>query len=236
MCSRVARTIAREVFLAGANAVAATLRLNDRDNDVLRTLSRSIRVASLSQIARNWWANCAEAESDAIRRLRTLERAGLIRRVSAVVIALEPLAEPLVVWRPGDVIPDFGPLAWLLKQRWTQPPQRTTVFLATAHTARRFGGRRSGRIARPFQLSHDLGVAEMYFALRRQRRQLAQQWIDEDRLAPFRRGEKLPDAILATAPDAVPRLVLEFGGAYGKPRLQDFHDDCEDRGLPYEIW
>ncbi|MDZ4686577.1 MAG: hypothetical protein SH850_16020 [Planctomycetaceae bacterium] len=216
--------------------MAATLHLTDRDNDVLRTLTRSIRVASLAQIARNWWNDCNAAELSAMRRLRDLERAGLIRRVSAVVIMLDELSEPLVVWRPGQCVSAFGPLAWRLKRRWWQPPQRTTVFLATAHAARRFGGRRSGRIGRPFQLSHDLGVAEMYFALRRLRPQLANYWIDEDRLAPFRRGEKLPDAILATAPDAQPRLVLEFGGAYGKQRLQDFHDDCDDRGLPYEIW
>lgn len=78
---------------------------------------------------------------------------------------------------------------------------------------------------------------EMFLSIRRRRPELIQQWIDEDRLAPYRRGEKLPDAIIADHAGASPRLVLEFGsGNYGVDRLRAFHDDCELRGLPYEIW
>ena len=55
-------------------------------------------------------------------------------------------------------------------------------------------------------------------------------------LAPHRRGQKLPDAVIARGAELRPELVLEFGGAYDKARLVDFHADSEERKLPYEIW
>ena len=113
----------------------------------------------------------------------------------------------------------------------------TSVYFATPQLARRYGGRRRGHIPRAFQVSHDLGVTEMFLSIRRRQPKRIPFWIDEDRLAPFRRGEKLPDAILADSPGALPRLVLEFGsGNYGKERLLALHEDCEARGLPYELW
>jgi len=30
--------------------------------------------------------------------------------------------------------------------------------------------------------------------------------------------------------------VIEFGGSYGKRKVQAFHDYCEEHSLPYEIW
>lgn len=212
------------------------LSIMERDNEVLRTLTRWIRVASLPQLAKFWWSASVTREIAARKRLRELERCGLLRHKIVQTIAFPPLTDPLIQWQPGELIPEFGPLAWLLKRRWQCARQLTAVYFATAHAARRFGGRRQGRIPRAFQVSHDLGVAEMHFAIRRKSPDCVALWIDEDRLAPFRRGEKLPDAVLATSPDAIPRRVLEFGGAYGKQRLQNFHDDCEGRGLPYEIW
>lgn len=76
----------------------------------------------------------------------------------------------------------------------------------------------------------------MYFALRRLRPNAEKLWIDEDRLAPHRRRQKLPDAILAPSPAAKPLLILEFGGRYDKRRLLAFHEDAAERGVPYEIW
>ncbi|WP_437203401.1 hypothetical protein [Planctomicrobium sp. SH664] len=42
--------------------------------------------------------------------------------------------------------------------------------------------------------------------------------------------------MIALRADERPQLVLEFGGAYDKDRLIDFHTDNQQRGLPYEIW
>jgi hypothetical protein len=76
----------------------------------------------------------------------------------------------------------------------------------------------------------------MYLQFCRSRPADAERWIGEDLLAPWRRGEKLPDAVLASAPDARPELVLEFGGAYDSRRIEMFHEDCAEQQLPYELW
>ena len=59
-------------------------------------------------------------------------------------------------------------------------------FLCHAALRRYFGGRRPAGVSRPFQVSHDLGVTEMFLAVRRLRPELASEWVDEDR--SHRRG------------------------------------------------
>ena len=208
-------------------------RMTDRDADLLSTLSLRVRMLSHEQIVRTWWqANTHSAMS----RLARLMQRGLLRKRLATAIKIGERLLPLTMWSPGEPMQEFGVLAWALKKRWSSPMEPTTVYFATTHCARLFGGIRLGRIPRAFHVSHDLGVAAMFLAIRRQRPDTISLWIDEDRLAPFRRGEKLPDAVLAAAPSASPSYVLEWGGLYSKRRLKSFHLDCEGRGLPYEIW
>jgi hypothetical protein len=209
------------------------LRITDRDADLLSTLSLRVRILSHEQIVRTWWQASTHS---ALPRLGRLMQRGLLRERATTAIRIGERLLPLTVWSPGEPMQEFGALAWALKKRWSSPTEPTTVYFVTAHGARLFGGVRIGRVPRAFHVSHDLGVAEMFLAIRRQRPHAAGLWIDEDRLAPFRRGEKLPDAILAAAPTAVPIIVLEWGGLYSKKRLLAFHRDCEGRGVSYEIW
>ncbi|RIK85627.1 MAG: hypothetical protein DCC67_03645 [Planctomycetota bacterium] len=209
------------------------MRLTERDLGILRALSLCVRVLSLEQVARVWWSSDADA---ARWRLRAFVDQDLLLARRFLGVQLGPLPSPLAVWQPGVMRPDFGPIAWTLETRWSAAPQRTVIYYAARRVSQLFGGVRTGRIARPFQVAHDLAVAEMFFAVCRRRIEVDRLWVDEDRLAPFRRGEKLPDAILAPAPYALPSLVLELGGRYGKRRLQAFHRDCDIRGLAYEIW
>lgn len=212
------------------------LVLNLRDREILSALSLRVRMAHLHQIARTWWPSY-ETLDCCRSRLDQLIANQLIARCEATVIRMQPLASSLAKWRPTQQSPDLGKLAWTLSVRWQEPPIPTSVYFALPRLAQRYGGRRKGTIPRSFQISHDLAVTEMFLAIRRHRSELAHLWVDEDRLAPFRRGEKLPDAVIADYPGAPPRLVLEFGsGNYGADRLRAFHDDCEMRGLPYEIW
>jgi hypothetical protein len=76
----------------------------------------------------------------------------------------------------------------------------------------------------------------MFLAVRQHNPEFVANWLDEDRLAPYRRGQKLPDAAIVCRAPELPALVLEFGGDYSKSRLQAFHNDNESRGLSYEIW
>lgn len=210
------------------------LTLTSRDIEILRFLSLRVRVAARSQIARAWWPDAKELRP-ATRRLAVLESAALVRSFHQL-ITLPHGVKPICRWTPGDCQPDFGAIAWRLQRRRMFRPRTERLYVSTAVGARRFGGVRRDELAHPFQLTHDLGVAEMYLALWAARPDLAELWIDEARLAPHRVRQKLPDAVIATHPAAVPILVMEYGGQYPKRRLVDFHDDCRDRRLPYEIW
>ncbi len=209
--------------------------LSLRDHSLLIALCRCIRFASLEQLANSYWVTCRDPRRSAVARLHALKRNGLIRSSRVCTIQLPELNAPLASWRPGEWGPDFGELAWKLTRRWKQRPQMCQVFYATPRAANWLGGSRTGTIPRPFHVAHDLGVAAMFFAVWKSIPDLPHQWIDEEMLAPMRKGEKLPDALLGTDINR-PICVLEFGGQYGKNRLQSFHDDCEERGLPCQIW
>lgn len=210
--------------------------LTERDREIVGMLCCRVRIVSLSQIAKHWWTDAKQGLENARRRLSALENAGLLKHVHVMARPLPKLTAPVVSWKPGGPAPGFGSIAWQLQSRWTSEPLKTRVYIATTRATNLFGGRAAGRIKQEFQATHDLGVCEMYLQLCKQRPEEVSRWIGEDALAPHRRGQKLPDAIIATSADERPELVLEFGGAYDKQRLIDFHADNEERKLPYEIW
>lgn len=212
------------------------LSLTKRDTEILQMLNWRVRLASLDQIARVWWSGKAAGRKSCSRRLGRLEKDGLLYRAYVTALVIPELNGPLAYWQPGTCVPDLGSLSWNLRRRWRREPLSQTIFFPTQKCSRYFGGKRRGRISRVFQVSHDLGTTEMFLAVRRSDRATAALWIDEDRLAPTRRGQKLPDAVIARDLDALPILVLEFGGNYSKSRLQAFHIDNESRGLAYQIW
>lgn len=156
--------------------------------------------------------------------LAKLSRRQLIAVENVTAIVQPPLESPLAVWQPGDWVPDFGSIAWQLANRWQKTPELLNVYFATRHAANIWGGKRKGSIPQRFQVSHDLVVAEMLFAILRCDPALLQLWIDEERLAPFRRGVKLPNGVLGKEPEA-PSCVLEVGGHYSKARMLAFHED-----------
>jgi hypothetical protein len=80
-----------------------------------------------------------------------------------------------------------------------------------------------------------LGVAQVWLTLHEQARDWAEAWRSEDLLAPTRRGEKCPDAFIVNQAEDV-CCVIEFGGAYSAARVREFHDDCAERSLPYQLW
>jgi len=210
--------------------------LTERDREIVGMLCCRVRIVSLSQVANHWWSEAKQGLENARRRLSTLVDAGLLKHEHVMARPLPQLSAPVLSWKPGDSDPAFGSVAWQLQSRWKKEPRKTRVYFATTRAANLFGGRAAGRIKQEFQATHDLGVCEMYLQLRDQQPEKALRWIGEDAVAPHRRGQKLPDAIIAHAADERPQLVLEFGGAYDKDRLIDFHADNEERELPYEIW
>ena len=106
--------------------------------------------------------------------------------------------------------------------------------MATSRGAKHFGGK-GGKLRRPLQATHDLHVSTVYLWFLEQQPDLASAWASEDLIAPTRRGQKLPDAMIQDEAGN-PLRVIEFAGAYPPERIEKLHLDCEYRGLPYELW
>lgn len=212
------------------------MRISQRDQAILRALSRKIRLLSLEQIARRWWPESKQPPVAARRRLRELVDAKWLVEIRSQARRLPPIEEPVATWRPDERPPDFAAVASRLQSRWQESTGAVRAYVLGPEADRHWGVSRQGRLKYDFQATHDLGVSQMYLALLDRRPALAERWIGEDELAPFRKHEKLPDAVVASAPDARPELVLEFGGAYDARRVEQFHEDCAAQALPYEIW
>lgn len=207
-----------------------------RDSEILAALCTKVRLFTLGQIARTWWAETKDAEAAARRRLSKLAEGELVQRQRVLAAPLPLLEAPVMAWRPGQAVPDCGAAAWLLQSRWTRGPRATSVYTATRLATRRYGGSAASKMKATFQATHDLGVSQMYLNLLTNKPEQAELWVSEDTLAPYRRKQKLPDAVLAKRAGDRPQLVLEFGGQYDKRRVLAFHQDCEQRKLPYEVW
>src|SRR5262245_27783486 len=117
-----------------------TVQLSQRDHDLLDALLRRVRVLSVPQIARTWYGKSDSAEQAAIRRLRQLQRYGLIKLLTAMAHPEIDLAEPLLKWSPSDQPPNLSSLARELRGRWSQPPRVVRLAYATRMANCRFGG------------------------------------------------------------------------------------------------
>ena len=213
--------------------MAATVSLQTRDHELLLGLVQKVRLFALRQIADHWWD---DEIANARRRLKTLAAAALVQRMTVAARTLPPIDAPLAVWQPGQAPPDFGRLSYQLQSRWRRRAVRPiTAYVATNHAAQLFGGKCRGELKHPLQATHDLGVAAIWLNLRAQAPEWADAWRGEDLLAHTRRGEKLPDGFIVNE-TGDPTWVIEFGGAYDAPRVQEFHEDCSGRDLSYQIW
>lgn len=144
------------------------------------------------------------------------------------------ITSPAAVWERGDEVPNFGQVSWALKSRWVKPPTLTSFVIAT-HLAGNYFGGKGGRHPRPTEWTHDLHMSGVFLRFRQHHPELVPYWLSEDaiRKEAGGRGVKIPDALIRTKNF---ERVIEFGGAYGKNKLKDFHAFCEGRGLAYEIW
>lgn len=205
------------------------LRLSGRDNEILDALTHRVRVFSLSQIARTWWS--VGKTKEAKHRLQTLQAAGLVHLYSVVSHPEIPLAQPAYSWRVGEQEPDLGKISYRLKARWNLAPISTECVIATALCGRSRGGS-GGRFPRESEQVHDLHLAAVFLLHHRQ----AKAWRSEASLLRARcgiKGEKLPDAIVERNGS---ETIVEFGGAYSKRKLEDFHDYCQSIETNYEVW
>jgi len=210
------------------------LALSDRDQALIRTLTRRVRFLSIKQAARTYWGRTADPEESARRRIASLEEAGVLRRFTVLAHPELELDQPEACWQPGGTPPDFGAVSYRLKARWTETVQPTVIVIATEGAGNWMGGH-GGRLPRPSEATHDLHLAAVYLHMLRHAPERARFWKSEAALqaAGAGRNSRLPDAMISGRQE---KTVIEFGGAYSKRKLMEFHRHCEDRQLPYEVW
>lgn len=211
------------------------MNLTERDLNLLGALNDKIRMLTLSQIAAGWWTATETGRKNAAKRVALLVRAGLLQFADMLARPLLALESPAYEWRPTTPAPHFGALSWRLRSRWTTGPQRTRVYCSSPRGVALLGGAALGKVKNLCQVTHDLHVGQVLLVYRRRWPQEAVAWKGEEALAPQRRHEMLPDAMLLDQ-FGVPYRVVEFGGGYSARRLRAIHDDCLGRLLPYEIW
>ena len=206
-------------------------RFTDRDFTVLRALSLQVRVFGQRQLADALWAGDI---ANARRRLHRFVEMGLIQRSVVMARPLPELLGPVFVWQPGHDDPDVSEIAFRLQSRWRYRALRSTVvYVPTEHTVKHFGGRKKAVMST--QVSHDLGVSEVWLWFCINHPSYASAWRGENQIADAEPGQSLPDAMLVDRNDQ-PVMLIEFGGDYQADRIAAFHDDAVLRGLPYQIW
>lgn len=207
------------------------IQFTERDFTVLRALSLQVRLFGQRQLADALWAGDI---ANARRRLHRFVEMGLIRRSVVMARPLPELLSPVFIWQPGHNDPDVSEIAFKLQSRWRYRALRSTVvYLPTEHTVNHFGGRHKAVMSA--QVSHDLGVSEVWLWFCTNHPRHANAWRGENQITENEPGQSMPDAILVDANDQ-PAMLIEFGGDYEAERIAAFHDDAVLRGLPYQIW
>jgi hypothetical protein len=204
------------------------------DEQILVGFTHHFRCATCPQIARASWPQAHLSHTAIARRLASLVRVGLLHTFRSLVHPEQTLKAPIFAWSPLDEAPQSGMIAERLQRRWNGTYRLTAIYAPTRRAGDHYGGF-GGRLKNSFQVTHDLHVTALYFKWLGTDPERAAAWTSEDKLAPERKHQKLPDALLRFK-DGRPPLVIEFGGAYKALRVKEFHEDCARRGLSYELW
>ena len=209
------------------------LELTARWEEVLLSLTAKVPLLTLPQVASTWFEG---DEPSAAESLKKLEAKRLLNRLKVSARPELELPGPIVRYEPGMAAPNFGPVAYQLRSRWTQAPVEQSIYVATSNARRVFGGYLGGRKPRPSDLTHDIHLAQVYLRYRIEKPEIANAWVPEAELMAENRmtGRRVPDSAIYLGGSESPTLFIEFGGAYPKKKLVTFHAAC--RATAYEIW
>lgn len=206
--------------------------MNEREEEIVRTLADKVRVLTLSQVARTWWTESRWGKSRAKSALSRLEERKLVRLRRALARPIDLDERPMVQWSIGDVIPDLETVATYLHRRAMTDASMQSIVIAASKAVALFGSGRAASI-KLTQLTHDLHVSEVY--LRYRNGELVKRWLSEDRLTVDWPVRVRPDAVLADETGQLSHVV-EYGGDYPVDRLIELHEQLASIPLSYEIW
>ena len=213
----------------------STTSLTEADQQLLEVLALRVRVLSMQQVARTWCAHNANPPKRAGRWTQRLEKAGLVECYTVMVRPEVPATAPLAVWQPGQRVPRLHRVVRAVAKRSECEAVATPVVMATESAGRSLGGR-GGRSPRTSEQTHDLQLAAVYLAMRKEMPMRSRSWVHEDILVQrgYPAGQKLPDAIVT---DGRSKTVIECcGESYDVTDLMAHHTYCDQHGYGYELW
>src|SRR5262245_44274948 len=118
--------------------------MTSRDEDLVNLLCRNVRMFSLEQIARTWWAHRPREIGRARQRRSSLDEAGWLVPATILARPLLKLSGPVFEWQPFSPAPDIAAISRILRGRWKEPARQTEVFVASQWAGAVFGGRSAG--------------------------------------------------------------------------------------------
>lgn len=210
------------------------LTLTNRDRDILNVLTQRVRLLTVEQIGRTWW-NGLRADDCAARRLKKLEREGLLQSFIAYAHPMLDLHQPVCAWSPGMQPPNFGAVSYQLVRRWTEShiPMRAVIATRAAGSALGgYGGKRPKRV----ESNHDVHLAAVYLLFKKSNPSVAATWRSEEVIRNSRKdapGERLPDALVRTNDTD---RIIDFGGSYSPEKIEGFHRWAARKAIGYELW
>lgn len=203
------------------------LVLSKAEESILETLSKHVRVLSMSQLE-----SLVEGGEKTIRNVTSkLSEKGLIEIRESSLPRLPGLKAPLYrVLAKREIDCSFESLAWQLTKRGRNPLEPTRYLTITRQGANKVGG----WVLKPkvAQLFHDLCVSQVFINYWKNHRVAAECWEPEDLIA-FDPGFRspTPDAFITNL-----RRVVEIGGpSYSAQRLRALHETFAPN-FEYELW
>lgn len=211
------------------------------EQTVLGLLCHQLRVATHNQLTEGLGQLCGVPASAVASVLCRLRRQGYIC-AQLVPVTVPKLTVPVATWQPTRPAPNFNAVAWAARKRLAEVGTgREWVYWASRLATQRTGGV-GGRLRKPLQIEHDLGVAAVFFARHILDPTSARQWQGEDAYCRLRRptrGQKIPDAVLISRESNCEgriETVLDYLSLYPPARLRDFHRYWSARNTRYEWW
>jgi|GEM_PF-4255678 len=199
--------------------------LTHTNEKIAQLLATKVRVMTADQLAERFFQQRKSPLECAQRATRKLQQQGYADTWAGMVRQL-PLEQPLLVWKPGDALPEFGKLAWVNHKRWrAQGPRKTRCLTSTDKAKARFGG--LSRQPRPHELEHDVAVAEVYLLLGNKSAIAAEAWHHEDSL-PNKPGKR-PDAIIHRKEELV--FVDVLGRGYSRQKIEHIWHEHRQQNL-----